>query len=66
MYGLLSKFMFSVYQNAANELLFYADKDYTDRFGIIYLVNWRDYKGDEIYSYESGINQILLKNDNFL
>jgi CRISPR-associated endonuclease/helicase Cas3 len=70
MYGLLSKFMFSVYKNAANELKPYSDigseENFTERFGIIYLVNWRDYKGDEIYSYESGINQILLKNDNFL
>jgi CRISPR-associated endonuclease/helicase Cas3 len=69
-YGLLSKFMFSVYKNAANDLLRYSDKgsveNYTDRFGIIYLSNWRDYNGNEIYSYESGVNQLLLKNDNFL
>lgn len=69
-YGLLSKFMFSVYKNAAIELLTYSDKgseeNYTERFGIIYLLYWRDYKGDEIYSYESGVDQFLLKNDNFL
>jgi hypothetical protein len=62
--------MFSVYKNAANDLLRYSDKgsveNYTDRFGIIYLSNWRDYNGNEIYSYESGVNQLLLKNDNFL
>jgi CRISPR-associated endonuclease/helicase Cas3 len=70
LYGLLSKFMFSVYENAAKELLCYSDKgsenNYTERFGMIYLINWRDYKGDEIYNYESGVNQWLLKNDNFL
>jgi CRISPR-associated endonuclease/helicase Cas3 len=70
LYGLLSKFMFSVYKNAANQLKEYSDisseNNYTERFGMIYLINWRDYKGDEIYNYESGVNQWLLKNDNFL
>ncbi len=69
-YGLLSKFMFSVYENAAKQLECYSDKgignNYTERFGLIYLFNWKDYKGDQAYSYESGINQTLIKNDIFL
>ena len=69
-YGLLSKFMFSVYENAAKQLMCYSDNgsdnNYTERFGLIYLLNWKDYKGDEAYNYESGINQALVKNDIFL
>lgn len=69
-YGLLSKFMFSTYRNAAKDLLSYSDIDseqnFTERFGIIYLSNWKDYKGDQVYSYESGINYEFIKNDFFL
>ncbi|MDZ7877141.1 MAG: CRISPR-associated helicase Cas3' [Saprospiraceae bacterium] len=69
-YGLISKFIFSVYENAAKELMCYSDgeseKSYTKRFGLIYLLNWKDDKDDQIYSYESGVNQVLLKNDVFL
>jgi hypothetical protein len=62
--------MFSVYENAAKQLISYSDNgsdnNYTERFGLIYLLNWKDYKGDEAYNYESGINQAFVKNDVFL
>lgn len=66
-YGLLSKFMFSVYKNVADSLRSYSDNgsdlDYTTRFGIIYLSNWKDYSGTQIYSYEQGLDHALIKSD---
>jgi len=69
-YGLLSKFMFSVYENAAKQLREYADigsdNNYTENFGVIYLLNYKDYKGNQVYTYEGGIMQEFLKSDVFL
>lgn len=66
LYGLMSKFMFSVYENAAKELNRFSDPKITEESGMIYLLNWKDYQDNQVYSYESGIDQYWLKNDNFL
>lgn len=68
--GLLSQFMFSVYENAAKELIRYSDKgsenNYTEKFGIIYLVNYIDYQGNQAYTYEGGVMLNVIKSDLFL
>jgi CRISPR-associated endonuclease/helicase Cas3 len=65
--GLLSKFMFSVYEKDKLMLREYSDigsaENYSERYGILYLVNWQTYNGDKIYTYEGGLNLKLIKND---
>lgn len=65
--GLLSKFMFSVYEKDKLMLREYSDigsaENYSERYGILYLINWLTYNGDKIYSYEGGLNLKLIKQD---
>lgn len=69
-YGVLSKFMFSVFPKQLEDLKPFSDGtcegSYYDRFGILYLLNWKDYKGVQVYFYENGIDDIAIKSDNFL
>ncbi len=62
--------MFSVYENAAEQLKSYADigseNNYTEKFGLIYLINYKDYQGNQVYTYEGGVMQVFLKSDIFL
>ena len=62
-YGLISRFTFSVYDNAARAITEkgWTDKgsenNYTERFGMLYLnLEHYEFVGKEIYSYEGGIN----------
>lgn len=66
LYGLMSKFMFSVYENAAESLRKFADNEFTKKFNIIYLLNWKDFEGNQVYHYESGVDIVKLNSDNFL
>ena len=58
-YGLISQFTFSVYENAAKGIVDSgwtdkgSDNNYTERFGMLYLNFSCE---EEIYSYEGGIN----------
>jgi CRISPR-associated endonuclease/helicase Cas3 len=65
--GLLSKFMFSVYEKDKLMLREYSDigsaENYSERYGVLYLINWHTYNGDKIYSYEGGLNLKLIKED---
>ena len=65
LYGLMTKFMFSVYDKAAKELMNFACKDYTEKYEMIYLMNWKDFEGRQVYSYEGGIDAKRIENDNF-
>lgn len=62
-YGLISRFTFSVYDNAARAIIEkgWTDKgsenNYTERFGMLYLnLEHYEFVGKEIYSYVGGIN----------
>lgn len=65
--GLLSKYMFSVYERDRLMLREYSDigsvENYTERYGIMFLLNWKTYNGDEIYSYKGGLNLKLINDD---
>jgi len=50
-YGLMSKFMFSVFKSQENVFAPYLNPDLTEKFGILYLQHY-----DKIYSYEDGLN----------
>jgi len=61
--GLLSKFMFSVYNIQAKELREFCDTEVFEKYGILYLLRW---KSAGIYSYEGGIDISNINSDNFL
>lgn len=50
-YGLMSKFMFSVYKTQEDVFSPYLNPDLTEKFGILYLQHY-----DKIYSYEDGLD----------
>jgi CRISPR-associated endonuclease/helicase Cas3 len=60
-YGILSKYMFSVFKTQEQVLEEYIDKDIKDRFGILYLSHW-----EKIYTYAGGIDLEKIKSDVFL
>lgn len=65
-YGLISQFTFSVYENAAKGIIASgwtdkgSDNNYTERFGMLYLNFSRE---EKIYSYEGGINIEKVSNN---
>ena len=68
-YGVLSKFMFSVFPKQFKILEQYsneAEDFFYERYGILYLLNWKDYQGYQIYSYENGVNTENIEADIFL
>jgi len=50
-YGLMSKFMFSVFKTQEDVFEPYINQDITEKYGILYLQYY-----DQIYSYENGLN----------
>lgn len=59
--GVMSKFMFSVYQRQLKELKEFCDIPISEKIGIWYLSRW-----SKIYSYEGGLKSELIKADIFL
>lgn len=64
-YGVLSKFMFSSFNNQIEKIKLYLDNGdgFTDykQFGLYYLSSW-----EEIYSYDGGLNMNYIDSDIFL
>lgn len=59
--SILSKFIFSVYENQATGLREFCNKEYEEKYGILYLLRWR-----QIYTYEGGLDMDGIDCDNFL
>ena len=60
-YGLMSKFMFSVFQTQEQVFKPYLNPDLTEKFGILYLQHW-----DQIYDYEDGLDVEEVKGGVFI
>ncbi|MEX0721099.1 MAG: CRISPR-associated helicase Cas3' [Balneolaceae bacterium] len=60
-YGLMAKFMFSVFKTQEQVFAPYLNPDLTEKFGILYLQHW-----NKIYDYEDGLNVEEIKGAVFI